>query len=63
MLQMIMKHSFLQPDYETDGLAGASSRINSNSRSAAPRCGLSSLPVLVVTALVSLLSVSLAETL
>lgn len=49
-------------DYGKDGLAGASSHITTKSMAAPPSCGLSSLPVMVFTALAALLSVSLAET-
>ncbi|XP_011357616.1 GDNF family receptor alpha-1 [Pteropus vampyrus] len=50
-------------DYEKDGLAGASSHITTKSMAAPPSCGLSPLLILVVTALSTLLSLSLAETL
>uniref|UniRef100_A0A4W2BWV6 GDNF family receptor alpha 1 n=1 Tax=Bos indicus x Bos taurus TaxID=30522 RepID=A0A4W2BWV6_BOBOX len=48
-------------DYEKDGLAGASSHITTKSMAAPPSCGLSPLLALVVTALSTLLSLSLAE--
>ncbi|KAB0382605.1 hypothetical protein FD755_004522 [Muntiacus reevesi] len=51
----------LQRDYEKDGLAGASSHITTKSMAAPPSCGLSPLLALVVTALSTLLSLSLAE--
>lgn len=53
---------FLQSNFEKDELAGASSHITTKSMAALPRCGLSPLLVLVVTALSTLLSLSLAET-
>ncbi|XP_048194134.1 GDNF family receptor alpha-1 isoform X1 [Perognathus longimembris pacificus] len=49
-------------DYEKDGLAGASSHITTKSMAAPSSCGLNPLLVLVVTALSTLLSLSLAET-
>uniref|UniRef100_A0A0A0MXY7 GDNF family receptor alpha-1 n=1 Tax=Rattus norvegicus TaxID=10116 RepID=A0A0A0MXY7_RAT len=49
-------------DFGKDGLAGASSHITTKSMAAPPSCSLSSLPVLMLTALAALLSVSLAET-
>ncbi|XP_021563622.1 GDNF family receptor alpha-1-like, partial [Carlito syrichta] len=48
-------------DYEKDGL-GASSHITTKSMAAPPSCNLSPLLVLVVTALSTLFSLSLAET-
>uniref|UniRef100_A0A8C0RTL4 GDNF family receptor alpha 1 n=1 Tax=Canis lupus familiaris TaxID=9615 RepID=A0A8C0RTL4_CANLF len=50
-------------DYEKNGLSGPSSHITTKSMAAPPSCGLSPLLVLVVTALSTLLSLSLAETL